>query len=128
MYSRPAHSSFGAIGLAPGPLGGSFQQALHSVPGFSKYHAIQTPYFWTLIIPLHSARQPGVFSHIIFGLLYISLFISFLFSVCPLFHAFTVRLSHARAVHTLMTSPSGSVSIAVIRVSLVFTISSESFR
>ena len=56
----PAHLSFGSIGLAPGPLGGSFQQALHSVPGFSEYHAIQTPYFWTLIIPLHSARQPGV--------------------------------------------------------------------
>lgn len=56
-----AHSSFGAFGLTPGPLGGSFQQALTQFQASLKTTRSQTPYLWTLIVPLQSAHQPGVY-------------------------------------------------------------------
>ena len=55
-----AHSSFGAFGLTPGPLGGSFQQALTQFQASLKTTRSQTPYLWMLIVPLQSAHQPGM--------------------------------------------------------------------
>ena len=58
--------SLGAIGLTPLLLGGIYQQALNSVPVFSKNTWSQSPYLWTRIVPLHIVRaSPVVFRNVI---------------------------------------------------------------